>query len=181
MGLISERLSEWSSRRLGYWRDLRSRREVAKSRTSLFSEEALRRLEQLQREWAEKYKEAARLAPERKASFRTSSGIEVKPLYTPLDVSWLDYESDLGFPGEYPFTRGVYTTMYRSKVWTMRQFAGFGTPEDTNRRFKFLLEHGETGLSLAFDMPTLYGYDPDNPVKLRTCSHLRWREWGSPG
>jgi methylmalonyl-CoA mutase N-terminal domain/subunit len=163
MGLISERLSEWSSRRLGYWRDLRSRREAAKSRTSLFSEEALRRLEQLQREWAEKYKEAVKLAPERNASFRTPSGIEIKPLYTPLDVSWLDYESDLGFPGEYPFTRGVYTTMYRSKVWTMRQFAGFGTPEDTNRRFKFLLEHGETGLSLAFDMPTLYGYDPDNP------------------
>ncbi|MCS7118087.1 MAG: methylmalonyl-CoA mutase family protein [Thaumarchaeota archaeon] len=129
----------------------------------MFKEEALERLQELQSLWERKYAESVRSAPERKRAFVTTSGIEVKPLYTPLDVKWLDYETELGFPGEYPFTRGVYTSMYRSKTWTMRQFAGFGTPEDTNRRFKFLLDHGETGLSLAFDMPTLYGYDPDNP------------------
>ncbi|MEN3047198.1 MAG: methylmalonyl-CoA mutase family protein [Candidatus Caldarchaeales archaeon] len=129
----------------------------------MFREEALERLRTLQSLWEKKYQESVCAMPERKRSFETTSGIEVKPLYTPLDVSWLDYETDLGFPGEYPYTRGVYTSMYRSKVWTMRMFAGFGTPEDTNRRFKFLLDHGETGLSLAFDMPTLYGYDPDSP------------------
>ncbi|MCS7127467.1 MAG: methylmalonyl-CoA mutase family protein [Thaumarchaeota archaeon] len=129
----------------------------------MFKEEALERLRTLQSLWEKKYQDSVCTAPERKKSFETTSGIEIKPLYTPLDVSWLDYETDLGFPGEYPYTRGVYTSMYRSKVWTMRMFAGLGTPEDTNSRFKFLLEHGETGLSLAFDMPTLYGYDPDSP------------------
>ncbi|MCS7095116.1 MAG: methylmalonyl-CoA mutase family protein [Thaumarchaeota archaeon] len=160
---VLEDLSGWSSRRLNYWSGLRSRLEERKARAPLFKEENLERIKDLHRAWTKRYEESVRAAPERKSSFVTTSGIEIKPLYTPLDISWLDYETDLGFPGEHPFTRGVYTSMYRSKLWTMRMFAGLGTPEDTNRRFKFLLEHGESGLSLAFDMPTLYGYDPDNP------------------
>jgi methylmalonyl-CoA mutase (EC 5.4.99.2) len=90
-----------------------------------------------------------------------SSNIELKLIYGPWDVN-IDYDKDLGFPGEYPFTRGVYPDMYRGKLWTMRMFSGFGTPEDTNKRLKYLLSHGETGLSIAFDMPTLYGYDADS-------------------
>src|SRR6185369_771855 len=82
------------------------------------------------------------------------------------DTVDLDYERDLGFPGSYPFTRGVYPSMYRGRLWTMRQFAGFGTPEETNERFRYLLEHGQTGLSTASDMPTLMGYDSDHPRSL---------------
>ena len=93
------------------------------------------------------------------------SGLEVEPLYTPDDVE-IDYERDLGRPGEYPFTRGVYPTMYRGRLWTMRQFAGFGTAAETNERFHYLLEHGQTGLSTAFDMPTLMGYDSDHARSL---------------
>ena len=92
----------------------------------------------------------------------TLSGLPVKPLYTPADLPGFDYEAKLGFPGEYPFTRGVYPTMYRGRLWTMRMFAGFGRPEDTNARFKYLLEQGQTGLSTAFDMPALMGYDADH-------------------
>ena len=95
----------------------------------------------------------------------TMSGLEVEPLYTPDDVE-IDYERDLGRPGEYPFTRGVYPTMYRGRLWTMRQFAGFGTAAETNERFHYLLEHGQTGLSTAFDMPTLMGYDSDHARSL---------------
>jgi methylmalonyl-CoA mutase N-terminal domain/subunit len=93
----------------------------------------------------------------------TASGVPVDPLYTPADITGLDYSSDLGFPGEYPFTRGVHYTGYRGKPWTMRMFAGFGCAEETNARYKYLLEHGETGLSVAFDFPTLNGYDTDAP------------------
>ncbi|MBX6378167.1 MAG: methylmalonyl-CoA mutase family protein [Clostridia bacterium] len=100
---------------------------------------------------------------ERKETFQTLSGIEVQRVYRPEDVAGLDYRRDLGDPGEYPFTRGVYPTMYRGRVWTMRQFAGFGTARDTNRRFRYLLEQGQTGLSVAFDFPTLHGYDSDHP------------------
>ncbi len=99
--------------------------------------------------------------PERRAPFTTLSGAEVHRLYTPADVAGLDYVADLGLPGRYPFTRGVQPTGYRGKLWTMRMFAGFGTAEETNARFKYLLEQGQTGLSVAFDMPTLYGYDSD--------------------
>ena len=95
----------------------------------------------------------------------TISGVENEPLYTPDNVA-VDYERDLGYPGEYPFTRGVYPSMYRGRLWTMRQFAGFGTAEETNERFHYLLEHGQTGLSTAFDMPTLMGYDSDHPRSL---------------
>ncbi len=95
----------------------------------------------------------------------TISGLPVDELYSPENVA-IDYERDLGNPGEYPYTRGVYDTMYRGKLWTMRQFAGFGTAEETNGRFRYLLEHGQTGLSTAFDMPTLMGYDSDHPRSL---------------
>jgi methylmalonyl-CoA mutase N-terminal domain/subunit len=101
-------------------------------------------------------------APERTDElFSTISGIETEPLYAP-DNSTLDYDRDLGYPGESPFTRGVYPSMYRGRLWTMRQFAGFGTAEETNARFRYLLDHGQTGLSTAFDMPTLMGYDSDH-------------------
>ncbi len=99
-----------------------------------------------------------------KQRYRTISGVEIKDLYTPLDIENFDYLKDLGFPGDYPYTRGVYPNMYRGKLWTIRQFAGFGRASDTNRRFKFLLEKGQTGLSTAFDMPTLMGYDSDHPM-----------------
>jgi len=101
--------------------------------------------------------------PERRDAFITTSSAPVERLYTPLDIADLHYERDLGFPGQYPFTRGVHPTMHRGRLWTMRMFAGFGTAEETNARYKYLLEHGETGLSVAFDMPTLYGYDTDDP------------------
>ena len=109
--------------------------------------------------------ENAKQGKERQDEFRTLSDIEVKRIYTPSDVE-LEYEKDLGDSGCYPCTRGVYDTMYRGRLWTMRQFAGFGTAEDTNKRFKFLLQHGETGLSTAFDFPTLYGRDSDDPLSL---------------
>src|SRR5438270_3214770 len=104
-------------------------------------------------------------AEARARTLSTISGIEVEPLYTPARVP-IDYERDLGSPGEYPFTRGVYPTMYRGRLWTMRQFAGFGTAAETNARFRYLLEHGQTGLSTAFDMPTLMGYDSDHERSL---------------
>ena len=102
--------------------------------------------------------------PERRKQFTTSSGIPVNRVYTPLDIEGFDYARDIGFPGEYPFTRGVYPTMYRARLWTMRQYAGFGTAEETNARFKYLLEQGQTGLSVAFDLPTQIGYDCDHPL-----------------
>jgi methylmalonyl-CoA mutase, N-terminal domain len=103
--------------------------------------------------------------PERSALFTTISGLASEPLYSADNVT-VDYERDLGWPGVYPYTRGVYPSMYRGKLWTMRQFAGFGTAEETNARFRYLLEHGQTGLSTAFDMPTLMGYDSDHPKSL---------------
>jgi len=109
------------------------------------------------------YDKWKKTSPESGKDFQTASGIPLKPLYTPADVTDADYR-DQGYPGVYPYLRGVYPNMYRGRPWTMRMFSGFGAPEDTNRRLKLLLEHGETGLSIAFDMPTLYGYD---------CDHLR--------
>jgi methylmalonyl-CoA mutase N-terminal domain/subunit len=104
--------------------------------------------------------------PERKEAFITTSSEPIKKLYTPLDVTDLDYMQDLGFPGKYPFTRGVHSTMYRGRPWTMRMFAGFGTAEETNERYKYLLKQGNMGLSVAFDLPTLMGYDTDAPESL---------------
>ncbi len=102
--------------------------------------------------------------PERKKEFLSASNIPMKRLYTPSDVENLDYTRDLGFPGEFPATRGVYPTMYRGRFWTMRQYAGFGTAEETNQRFKYLLKEGQTGLSVAFDLPTQIGYDSDHEL-----------------
>jgi methylmalonyl-CoA mutase N-terminal domain/subunit len=113
-------------------------------------------------EWRSRYE----AAPEREGElFSTISGVENEPLYSPENVAF-DYELELGWPGGYPFTRGVYPSMYRGRLWTMRQFAGFGTAEETNARFRYLLEHGQTGLSTAFDMPTLMGYDSDHARSL---------------
>ncbi len=114
-------------------------------------------------EWRE---EVYARQPEREALFETLSGEPVEPLYTPEDRAGSDPEADLGFPGEFPFTRGPYPSMYRGQLWTMRQFAGFGTVEETNERFRYLLDHGQTGLSTAFDMPSLMGLDSDHPRSL---------------
>ena len=122
-------------------------------------------LRALQRELANWYEKYDRIGT-RRDSFRSISGREIQPLYTPMDRGDVDYLSDVSLPGEYPFTRGPYTTMYRTRLWTKRQFAGFATAEETNERYKYLLDHGQTGLSVAFDFPTLMGYDSDHPRSL---------------
>jgi methylmalonyl-CoA mutase, N-terminal domain len=117
-----------------------------------------------ERQWTDAerwFRERYSATPERPAPFTTLSGEPVRPLYGPADVG--AFEERIGFPGEFPFTRGVYPSMYRGRLWTMRQFAGFGTAEETNERFRYLLEHGQTGLSTAFDMPSLMGHDSDHP------------------
>jgi methylmalonyl-CoA mutase N-terminal domain/subunit len=133
----------------------------------MFDQDKLQGLGNHRNKWAESTLHGTlEKHPERMQRFMTTSSVEVERLYTPLDIADLDYERDLGFPGEYPFTRGVHSTMHRGRLWTMRMFAGFGTAEETNARYRYLLEHGETGLSVAFDMPTLYGYDSDAPEAL---------------
>jgi len=123
-----------------------------------------RTLVKLLEEWAEgPLRESLARLPERAPRFETSSGIPMERLYTPLDVQGIPYAEDLGFPGVFPFTRGVQPTMYRSRFWTMRQYAGFATAEETNQRFRYLLDQGQTGLSVAFDLPTQMGYDSDAP------------------
>jgi len=117
----------------------------------------------LDRQEFERWQDHYRNAGERDADFETLSGEPLEPLYTPEDVEDLEYDRDLGYPGHYPFTRGVYHTMYRGRLWTMRQFAGFGSARETNARYKFLLKQGQGGLSVAFDMPTLMGRDSDDP------------------
>ncbi len=112
-------------------------------------------------QWEEKARETSR---QRGAKFTTVSGEPVEMLYTAEDLAEMNYLAEIGFPGEYPYTRGIHHTMYRGRLWTMRQFAGFGTPEDTNARYHYLLSHGQTGLSVAFDLPTLMGRDCDDPV-----------------
>jgi methylmalonyl-CoA mutase, N-terminal domain len=122
-------------------------------------------IENARKQWQEK-----KLAPalkrgrERKQEFATSSGIEIKRTYDPTDLDGFDFTADLGFPGQYPFTRGVQPTMYRGRLWTMRQYAGFGTAEESNRRYRYLFEQGQTGLSVAFDLPTQMGRDCDHPL-----------------
>src|SRR5258706_14537847 len=101
---------------------------------------------------------------ERKSSFQTASLEEINRLYSPSDVADIDLDRDVAFPGQFPYTRGIHATGYRGKLWTMRQFAGFGTPEETNQRFKYLLREGQTGLSVAYDLPALMGYDADSPL-----------------
>ena len=112
-------------------------------------------------EWSARYR-SGKLTPKENAA--TMSGLPLRPLYTPDDLEGWSYDEKLGYPGEFPYTRGVYPSMYRGQPWTIRQFAGYGTAEETNRRYKFLLAQGQAGLSVAFDMPTLMGYDSDDPL-----------------
>ncbi len=133
----------------------------------MFDERKLDELRQAGAEWQDTtLRHTTERRAERANEFTTISGETVKRLYTPADLPDFDYLRDLGFPGEYPYTRGVHATGYRGKLWTMRMFAGFGTAEETNQRFKYLLEQGQTGLSIAFDLPTLYGYDSNAPEAL---------------
>lgn len=120
------------------------------------------KFEEIKKRGAEWEREASQ-SPERRDRFVTTSGLPIERLYTLEDIAGVDYLADVGFPGKYPFVRGIHYNGYRGRLWTMRMFAGFGTAEETNARFKYLLEHGETGLSVAFDMPTLMGYDTDSP------------------
>ena len=151
--------------KVNYWRSTAA--TIAKGRKSngdLFDRRAIRSISAQQRMW--ETRTARRWidrAPERKDRFENPSGIPLKAIYSPLDIAQHDYRLDFGFPGEFPFIRGIYPTMYRGRLWTMRMFSGYGTPEETNSRLKYLLDEGETGLSIAFDMPTLYGVDVDNP------------------
>jgi len=146
-----------------YW--ARKAKEAAAKRRregGLFDKRTLRDLKKGVEQWTkEVYAPWVAGSPELKKGYETASGLPVKPVYTQDDVSGLS-QTDLSLPGVYPYTRGVYPSMYRGRSWTMRMFSGFGTPEDTNERLKLLLQHGETGLSVAFDMPTLYGYDCDS-------------------
>ena len=120
---------------------------------------------ELKERWEEEVlKPSLKRQGERKPSFQTVSLEEVNRLYTPADVSDIDFERDIAFPGQFPYTRGIHATGHRGKLWTMRQFAGFGTPEETNARFKYLLREGQTGLSVAYDLPALMGYDADSPL-----------------
>ncbi len=119
---------------------------------------------ELKKQWEQSVEKALSKFPERKETFQTTSEIEIKRLYTPEDIQHKDYADEVGFPGLYPFTRGVQPTMYRGRFWTMRQYAGFGTAEETNKRYKYLLEQGQTGLSVAFDLPTQIGYDSDSEL-----------------
>ncbi|MEW6276010.1 MAG: methylmalonyl-CoA mutase family protein [Bacillota bacterium] len=121
-------------------------------------------LQKQTKEYEEKLAAHTKKRPERQEQFVTDSGIAIKPLYTPCDLSDFDYQRDLGFPGDYPFIRGVQNNMYRGRLWTMRQYAGFGSAEETNERFRYLLEQGQTGLSVAFDLPTQIGYNSDHPL-----------------
>ena len=133
--------------------------------SSLFNDNSLKRIAEAYEKYEkELVPEWLKKLPERMEEFNTLSWIPVKRIYTPLDIKDHDYMEKLGFPGEYPFTRGIHATMYRARLWTMRMFSGFGGPEETNKRLLFLIKHGETGLSLAFDYPTLIGIDPDDPM-----------------
>ena len=130
----------------------------------MFKEDQLRKVEQQRKKWIEDLSKILCETPERLPRFTTVSDVEIKGLYTPEDMEGIDYARDIGFPGTYPFTRGIQPSLYRGKLWTMRMFSGLGGPEETNKRFHYLLDHGETGLSIAFHYPTLMGYDSDSPM-----------------
>src|SRR5882724_7626004 len=132
----------------------------------MYDREAIERIRRQRERWeAGELREFQARQPEARPEYRTVSGLPVKRVYTPEDVAATAFEA-IGLPGEWPFTRGPYPTMYRGRTWTMRQIAGFGTGEDTNRRFRYLIAQGQTGLSVDFDMPTLMGYDSDDPKAL---------------
>jgi len=130
----------------------------------MFKEDKLKKGEEEKKRWIEDFSKILCETPERLPRFTTVSDLEIKGLYTPEDIKDIDYSRDIGFPGVYPFTRGVQPSMYRGRLWTMRMFSGLGGPEETNKRFHYLLSQGETGLSIAFHYPTLMGYDSDSPM-----------------
>jgi len=131
----------------------------------MFNPHKLKEIEAQEKQWQrEALAKTLERFPERKKEFKTDSNINLERVYTPRNVQNMDYAKELAFPGEYPFTRGIYPTMYRGRFWTMRQYAGFGTAQQTNKRFKYLLQHGQTGLSVAFDLPTQMGYDCDHAL-----------------
>ncbi len=133
----------------------------------MIDEKELEKIKADKAKWEEgTIKKTLSRSPERKETFTSISGIPVERLYTPVDIQGLDYAEDLGFPGEYPFTRGVQPTMYRGRFWTMRQYAGFGSAKESNARYRYLLQQGQTGLSVAFDLPTQAGYDSDHPLSM---------------
>lgn len=128
----------------------------------MFDKEELERIQQIRKKFEEKVEKGLAKHPERREKFETTGGLEVERLYTPESLAGRDFMEDVGFPGSYPFTRGVQPTMYRGRLWTMRQYAGFGTAKESNERYRYLLEQGQTGLSVAFDLPTQIGYDSDH-------------------
>lgn len=130
----------------------------------MFDQRTIEKLRKEYKRWSNKLESSFAKTPEQKGEFVNTSGIPVERVYTPIDLFDSDYMREIGLPGDYPFTRGVQPTMYRGRLWTMRQYAGFATAEDTNRRYRFLLEQGQTGLSVAFDLPTQIGYDSDHPL-----------------
>jgi methylmalonyl-CoA mutase N-terminal domain/subunit len=130
----------------------------------MFDPKKIAEIEENVKKWTETVEKSLVKNPERKKEFQTTSGIPIQRIYTPADIAELDYLTNLSLPGEYPYTRGVQPTMYRGRFWTMRQYAGFGTAEDTNKRYRYLLDQGQTGLSVAFDLPTQIGYDSDHPL-----------------
>ena len=133
----------------------------------MFDKEEMKKIKQLKKEWENNVvQKTLERFSERKDKFVTGSGREIERLYTPANLEESDYNKDLNFPGQYPYTRGVQPTMYRGRFWTMRQYAGFGTAEESNKRYKYLLDQGQTGLSVAFDLPTQIGYDSDNDMSL---------------
>ena len=130
----------------------------------MFKEEELEKISEARLKHEEEVKKTVQKYPERKSTFMTGGGVPVERLYTPENIKDLDYTEDLGFPGDYPYTRGVQPTMYRGRFWTMRQYAGYASAEESNERYKYLLQQGQTGLSVAFDLPTQIGYDSDHPM-----------------
>ncbi|HEY7347956.1 MAG TPA: methylmalonyl-CoA mutase family protein [Ktedonobacterales bacterium] len=144
-----------------------ARKAATEKQGTLYDQSELEHLKRAQEHWEQTtLKRSTERIPESKAEFTTHSGMPIERVYTPNDTAAMDYSRDLGMPGDYPYTRGVQPTMYRARPWTMRMFAGFGTAEETNERFKYLLQQGQTGLSCAFDMATLYGYDHDHPLAM---------------
>ena len=150
---------------MDYWAKKVEEIAAAKKKQGrLYNRKELHSIARRQRDWSQgALMEWLVKAPERREAFENPSGIPTKRIYGPADVSHHDYHRDVGLPGEFPYTRGIYPTMYRGRPWTMRMFSGYGSPEETNARLKYLLREGETGLSIAFDMPTLYGIDADHP------------------
>jgi len=130
----------------------------------MFEKDVIEELRESKKKWEKKIETSLKKRPERKSSFETTSGISMKRVFTPLEIEDQDYQKEIDLPGEYPYTRGVQPTMYRGRLWTMRQYAGFATAVETNQRYRYLLEQGQTGLSVAFDLPTQIGYDSDHPL-----------------